>query len=545
MPLRLLLCVLCVSAVNLFAADNAKPNILFFFADDWGRDAPCYADPARPSPSDLLKTPTIDRVAREGVVFNNAFFSCPQCTPSRGAIVTGCYFWRLGSAANLKGGEWRTNPNPFDTFPRFPDLLRKNGYFTAKAWKTLQFTPTEDVGDGGPRGNFLRYGLHLSESKTPADREKRRQQVIDQTRKVILRVLHDCPADKPFFFVFGPINVHRPYAPGSGRALWGIDPDALKGKLPACLPDAPDVREDVADYMGEIQALDLMLGVFIDELTKTGKLDETLMVVTGDNGGPGFPRGKTQLYDLGTAAPLLVRWHGHVPPGRTCDDFINLMDLAPTFLQAAGVQPPASMDARSFMPQLTSPQKSGTIDPARDHVIVGRERHYPTARAGNLPYPSRAIRTKDFLYVRNFKPDRYPMGDPLGITDTTEPSEEALRTNTDVTLRDNDASLSKAWLVEHRNDPEAKALYDAAFAKRPAEELYDLRKDAGQLHNIAADPAYAAPLRDLSGRLMKVLQDTHDPRLTDAFDRPPYVEKDTTAVKARRAKRGKIEVPVD
>ena len=540
------LCVLCVLCGSISAAP-ARPNILFFFADDWGRDAPCYADPAKPSPSDLLKTPHIDRVAREGLVFNNAFFSCPQCTPSRGAIVTGSYFWRLGSATNLKGGDWRAAHNPFDDFPKFPDLLSKHGYATAKAFKTLQFTPTLGPANARRAGTeFLRYGLHLSEAKSAQDREKRRNEIIAQTRDAVRSVLTGCPADRPFFFVFGPINVHRPYAPGSGRALWNIDPEQLRRRLPYGLPDAPDVREDVADYLGEIQALDLMLGIFLEELTTSGRLDDTLLVVTGDNGGPGFPRGKTQMYDMGTRAPLLVRWPGRVAPGRTCDDFVNLMDLAPTFLEAAGVPRPATTDGRSLMPQLTSTQNSGTIDPTRDHVIFGRERHYPTARAGNLPYPERAVRTKDFLYVHNFKPDRWPMGDPIDITDASTPPVEALRTDTDVTYRDLDASLTKAWLIEHRNDPDAADFYKATFAKRPADELYDLRIDPDQLQNVAGDPKYAGTMRELSDRLMRVLRDTKDPRLADAPDRPPYVEADPkTAVERRAGRRGKKGADVD
>lgn len=530
------------------AAGPAQPNIFFFYADDWARIASCYADPAKPSLSDALNTPNIDRVAREGVRFNNAFYSCPQCTPSRGAITTGSYFWRTGSSAILSGGEWVGHDNPFQRLPKFPELLAAAGYYTDKQYKTLPFTPTKGTG-AGRRINvdrFLRYGLHVSQGTTAAERKQRHDEVVQQTRNVIRRLLAECGPERPFFFVFGPTNTHRPYARGSGQALWGIQPDSLKGRVPPFLPDVPEVREDLADALGEIMALDLMLGVFLEELQSSGRLDNTLLVVTGDNGLPGVPRGKTEMYDLGSAAPLLVRWPAKIKPGRTVDDFTTLMDLAPTFLEAAGLTPPDEMNGRSLMPQLVA-AKSGVIDPSRDAAIFGRERHVGSARAGNLPYPSRAIRTRDLLYIRNFKPGRWPLGDPIGITDTTAPDFAALHTNTQTTIRDLDGSVTKAWLVTNRNDSAVRPYFERAFGRRPVEELYDLRRDPHQLKNVATDPAFAAAKRELSSRLERVMQETGDPRLNDAFDRPPYVESNAPAhepgqprrKKDRAAKQGK------
>ena len=536
-----ILCLLVFALASVRGATPAQPSIFFFYADDWARIASCYADPRRPSLSDAIKTPNIDRIAREGARFNNAFYSCPQCTPSRGAIITGSHFWRTGSSAILSGGEWGPDtPNPFNALPKFPELLAAAGYHVDKQHKTLPFAPTRGSGAGGTFavGQFLRYGLHVMPAKTPAARQQRHDEVVQQTRTTMRRVLAEGGAGKPFFFVFGPTNTHRPYARGSGQALWGINPDALKGKVPPFLPDVPEIREDLADALGEVMALDLMLGVFLEELQAAGRLDETLVVVTGDNGLPGVPRGKTQMYDLGSAAPLLVRWPGKVQPGRTVDDFVMLMDLAPTFLEAAGVRPPATMNGRSLLPQLTA-TRSGVIDTARDAAIFGRERHVGGARAGNLPYPSRAIRTKDFLYIRNFKPDRWPLGDPFGISDAdaSSPSFEAVHSDTQTTLRDLDGSVTKAFLVTRRRDPEIRPVYELGFGKRPAEELYDLRRDPDQMKNVAGEPAYAAAQRELSERLMKVLRDTQDPRLEDAFDRPPYVEAQPDGASSRKAKR--------
>jgi N-sulfoglucosamine sulfohydrolase len=214
--------------------------------------------------------------------------------------------------------------------------------------------------------------------------------------------------------------------------------------------------------------------------------------------------------------------------GRVVDDLVNLMDLAPTFLQAGGVSAPAVMTGRSLGEVLWS-DKSGQVDPARTWVVTGRERHVGTAREGNLPYPQRALRTKDFLYIRNFAPDRWPLGAPNGVNDTTAPTDQELENDTFVAFADMDAGPTKAWLVAHRNDPQWKSYYERAFAKRPGEELYDLAKDPDQQHNVAGDQAYASQQRELSNRLMQILQDTDDPRVTGdgmTFERPPFTNPD-------------------
>jgi uncharacterized sulfatase len=231
---------------------------------------------------------------------------------------------------------------------------------------------------------------------------------------------------------------------------------------------------------------------------------------------------------------LAVRWPGQ-KAGRVADDFVNLMDLAPTFLEIGGVKPPAGMNGRSIVNVLKS-DRSGLVDETRTWVVTGRERHVAGAREDNLPYPHRALRTRDFLYVRNFKPERWPMGAPYAVTEAQAPPAAALATNTFVAFPDMDASPTKAWLVEHRNDPAWKWHYEYAFGKRPAEELYDLRKDPDQVKNVAADPAYAAEKAKLAERLMKVLTDAGDPRVTgdgQTFERPPFTDPVTKPAKPK------------
>src|SRR5207249_4407102 len=219
---------------------------------------------------------------------------------------------------------------------------------------------------------------------------------------------------------------------------------------------------------------------------------------------------------------------------------VRLPDLAPTFMEVGGVTPPADLYGRSILPLLQS-DKSGQIDADRNWVVTGRERHVARAREDNLPYPMRALRTPDFLYIRNFAPDRWPMGSPASAAEKSLPPTEAMENNTYVAYADMDASPTKAWLIEHRDDSQWKWHYDFAFAKRPGEELYDLKKDPDQIHNIAADPAYAKQKQELSAQLMKRLTDAGDPRVMGdgkTFDRPPFTDagEDPQAKKAKKSK---------
>ncbi|MCP4193702.1 MAG: sulfatase [Planctomycetaceae bacterium] len=504
-----------------------RPNILFFFADDWGRYASVYSDPEIASLNDLLETPNIDRIANEGVLFRNAFVPVASCGPCRASLATGRYFWNCGSGAFLNGkaSNWKGYQNPFHTLPKFVNLLREDGYYVRKSLKTFAFDPSPLGAKARklPKVEYQRYGLFVGTADNDTEKLKRRELVLDHPRSEMQRVLAGCPNGKPFFFVYGSINAHRPYTPDSGKHLWNLDPDRLKGLIPKFLPDVADIRRDFSDYLGEIQALDAMLGVMLDELESSGQLDNTLIVVSGDHGIPGVPRGKTNCYDLAIRAPLMVRYPKLIMKGRHVEDFVSVMDIGPTLLELTNIDVPANMDGRSFKKQLTS-DVNGWVDPQRDHVIVGRELHVHSAREGDLPYPMRAIRTPDFLYIRNFKPQRWPMGDPRGLDIDSAPTYEQLQQHTTITMSDLDASLTKAWLITHRDELEVRPLFDLTLNLRPSEELYDLRRDQAQLKNVANDNSYTKTKAALSKRLMSVLQETADPRLTDTFDRPPYVD---------------------
>jgi N-sulfoglucosamine sulfohydrolase len=511
------------------AAETKQPlNILFCFADDWGRYASAYAEiEDRPSANQIVRTPNIDRVAREGVLFRNAFVNAPSCTPCRSALLSGRYFFSTGQAAILQGARWD------GSIPSFPLLLRDSGYHIGETWKVWSPGTPADAPFGAGRHGYEKAGRQFNQFSQTVTRliergksaDEAKQQLYAEVRGNFDDFLAERKPGQPFLYWFGPTNVHRQWIKGSGKALWNIDPDSLQGKLPAFLPDVPEVRQDFADYLGEVQAFDAAVGVLLQRLEDIGELDRTLVVISGDHGAPGFPGGKCNLYDFGVGVALAARYPGQ-SGGRVVDDFVNLMDLAPTFLEVGGAEIPQGVQGRSLLPVLSS-DKSGQVDPQRTWVVTGRERHVGMAREGNLPYPHRALRTQDFLYIRNFAPERWPMGDPYAVTDQEVPSAEELENNTRVAFADLDASPTKAWLVAHRQDPRWQWHYDYAFGKRPAEELFDLRKDPDQMHNVAGDSHYDAVRKELSARLLHILTEAGDPRVTGdklTFERSPFTD---------------------
>jgi len=517
---------LCCLASPLAAAEGKRPNILFAFADDWGRYASVYQElVARGTQNDPVRTPNFDRVVREGVFFKNAFVTAPSCTPCRSSLLSGQYFWRTGQGAILQGATWNSE------IPAYPLLLRAAGYHIGKSFKVWGPGTPADAPYGGQEFAYEQSGRRFCKFSTNATKmvsegmtvEAAKQALYDEVQGNFDAFLAARKPGQPFCFWFGPTNTHRKWIKGSGKALWGIDPDGLKGKMPTFLPDVPEIREDMADYLGEAQAFDAGLGVLLKRVEALGELDNTLVVVSGDHGIPGFPRGKCNLYDFGTGVALAVRW-GAAPGGRVVDDFVNLMDLAPTFLEAGGVKPPDVMTGRSLVGILKS-DKSGLVDPQRTWVVTGRERHVAAARDDFLPYPQRAIRVKDFLYIINFKPERWPMGNPYNLEKAGLPTAEELTENTMVTFMDMDSSPTKAWLVGQRDNPQWKWHYDLAFAPRPREELYDLRTDPHEVTNLAADPKYAKVREELNAKLMAELTRTGNPRVVEPdcrYEKPPF-----------------------
>ncbi len=503
-----------------------RPNIFFFFADDWGKYASVYKSYP---PNKAFKTPVMDKFAEEGILFTRAHVPSPSCTPCRSSLLSGQYFYRTGLGAFLHCAEWDLN------IPSYPLLLEKAGYhigFTYKAWGPGS---PSNAPYGGAANAYQSAGRRFNqfsknvvtmveEGKTI---EEAKEELYNEGIQNFRSFMSARDPGQPFCYWFGPTATHRSgqWPEGSGKYLWGLNPDDLKGNMPAFIPDVPEIRDDMCDYLGQVLALDNMLKRFLEELEEIGERENTIIVLSGDHGVGGFPRAKCNLYPFGTEVALFIQWPGVVRGERVIDDFINLMDLAPTFLDVAGEPVPEYMTGKSLLPLLLS-NKSGQIDMQRDYVVTGRERHVPTAREGELPYPQRAIQTKDYLYIRNFMPDRDPVG--YWPEYRTEPTYEELKNNTRVAYADFDASPTKAWMIKHRNDERWDMQWMLGFEKRPEEELYDLNKDPDYINNVAYDEDYAAIKRTLSNRLMDVLESTGDPRVKGdgkTFERPPYVHK--------------------
>ena len=521
------------------ADQRGRPNVVFFFADDWGRYASAYRKfQGDNTVNQIVNTPNFDRIAAEGAIFTNAHVPVPSCTPCRSSILSGTYFWETGLGAILEGARWD------ESIPTYPLMLEDKGYHIGYTYKVWSPGKMENAPYGGqrtryePSGNKWREFSQEVTKRVPELGVKGAKEVLfDEVRSNFLAFMDDVPDGDPFCYWFGPVNTHRVWERGSGKTLWGMDPDNLKGKMPDFLPDVHDIREDFNDYLGEVQAVDAGVGIILEELEKAGELDNTLIVISGDHGIPGFPRAKCNLYDIGTQVTLAARWPGKIEAGKVINEFVNLMSLAPTFLEAAGEKPNANM-THSILPLMTSTP----VDPPEsnyEYVVTGKERHLVNVIRGDLPYPSRGIRTKDFLYIRNFAPDRWPMGDPNGLEDPNymTDAEEIARISSIGTygdspprprhpiLGDLDTGPTKTWMIINRNIESVKPTFNLVFGKRPAEELYDLQSDPYYMNNVAEDPTYTDTLKNLSNTLMGVLEKHGDPRVTEEdcrFENPPY-----------------------
>lgn len=458
---------------------SKRPNILLAISDDqsWLHTG-AYG-------SKFVKTPAFDRIAREGVLMKNAFAASPGCSPSRAALLTGRHTWQLEEAG--------THASSFpQKYPVYPDLLESAGYhvgYTGKGW--------------GP-GDFKASGR----ARNPAGPAYNNQQLQSVSTGIsknnyaanFKEFLSKKSKDTPFCFWYGSSEPHLPYEKGAGLKAGKRLEDAV---VPPFLPDTQVVRSDLLDYAVEIEWFDRHLGEMLRLLEEAGELDNTIVVVLSDNGMP-FPRAKANVYEYGIHLPLAIRWPARIKGNRVVNDLISFVDFAPTFLEATGTPLPSGITGKSMMGLLTS-STSGQIDASRKHVFAARERH-SSARANNLGYPSRALRTDRFLYIRNFAPKRWPAGDPRGVE-----GEQA-------GYYDIDASPSKTFLVEHRDSKEYGRFFHLAVDVRPAEELYDVKNDPGNIINLAARPEFAQVKKRLGIELEQYLRLTNDPHVLGRGD---------------------------
>lgn len=478
----------CTNASEYLAEPKRgeKPNILFCISDDqsWAYTSAMGCK--------VVNTPNFDRIAREGILFTNAYCAAPSCTPSRSAILTGQHIWRLEEAGQLFG----ELPAKFRVYTKM--VAEQAGYFigvTGKGWGPGVTVQWETNPVGKPYNKIRKPAFpHASNNDYAANFEA---------------FLKDRPKEKPFCFWFGCTEPHRGYSKGIGKKNGKKTEDVL---VPAFLPDVGEVRSDILDYCVEIEWFDKHLGRMIKALEDIGELDNTIIVVTSDNGMP-FPRAKCNLYDYGVRMPLAVRWGEKCKGNRVVDDFISLTDMAPTFLEAAGIDVPSEMTGRSFLNILLS-GKSGRVDPKRGKVFTARERH-TVCRKNDLGYPMRAIRTHDFLYIRNYEPDRWPAGSPR------------MKSAHGWLFGDIDQSPTYDYMLQNKQNPDVASLFKLGYLKRPPEELYDVKKDPYQINNLADNTRYFRIKTKLREQLEKYLKETRDPRAEgkSPWDKYPYYWK--------------------
>ncbi len=465
-----------------FAKESLKPNILFIIADDASRwSFGAYG-------GTIARTPAIDRLAAEGAIFQNAYTENPKSCPSRAMLVTGMHSWQLKDATN----HFCHFP---DEFVYYPHLLMEQGYhvgYTGKGWG-----PGTHSSEHNPAGvaynnikvtppykgiNTIDYAANFEEFLAANDK------------------------DDPFCFWLGCFEPHRFYEKDS----WKRENMELSSvQLQPFMPDNEIVRGDLLDYAVEVEWFDRHIGLAIESLKRSGKLDNTLIIVTSDHGMP-FPRIKGQIYDEGFHIPFIAYWKGVIKAGRSVDDFIGFHDLAPTIMEIAGLDPHPQMTGKSFLNVIES-KKSGQIDNSRDFVVLCKERH-DVGRANedgiNLAYPVRGIRTERFMYARNYKSERWPAGNP------------------EYGYRNCDNSPTKSYLLSLKPADPDYPFYHMAFGMRPEEELYDMVNDPHSMNNLAYDPEYKEIKEELRARMERFLAETNDPRMAgngEIFERYKYV----------------------
>jgi len=389
-----------INAISQTYKIGKQPNILFCIADDAGTNHMGAYN------CKWINTPSFDKVAKQGLLFTNAYTPNAKCAPSRACILTGRNSWQLEEVANH-------NCYFPAKFKSIAEILDKAGYqvgYTGKGWAP------GDMGkiDGRNRDLLVKEYNNIK-TKPPTKFISNDDYSAD-----FKQFLDERDPNKPFFFWYGGREPHRPYDFQSGikrgnKSLTQID------SVFSFWPDCDSVRNDILDYAFEIEYFDKKLGEILDFLENSGELENTLIVVTSDNGMP-FPRIKGQAYEYSNHLPLAIMWEkGIKNSGRVIDDYVSFIDFVPTFVEISGVnaanlgmQP---ITGKSLTDILYS-EKSGKVNEKRDHVLIGKERH-DVGRPMNQGYPIRGIIKNEYLYLKNYETSRWPVGNPeMGYPNT-------------------------------------------------------------------------------------------------------------------------------
>ncbi|WP_414661747.1 sulfatase family protein [Horticoccus sp. 23ND18S-11] len=479
---------LCLVVVGGFAA-TARPNVLWFIVDDMSANLGCYGETA-------IATPHIDRLAREGTRFSRAFTTAPVCSPCRSGFITGMYQTSIGAHHHRsgRGSEKITLPAGVEPVPlRF----QRAGYYTCIG------SGLPDTGRAGKAKGKARAGAGLGKTDYNFEWDAAMYDSNDWKGR---------SPGQPFFMqvqlaggkLRGGTDANAQQLAARARAELGSATDPEKVVLPPYYPRDPVLLRDWAAYLDAVRFTDQHVGDVIARLEKEGVLEQTLVIFATDH-GISHARGKQFLYDEGTHVPFIVRGPG-VPRGKVRDDLIELIDLTPVSLAAAGIPVPATMQAKDVF---------GTGYTPRTHVFAARDRCDETVER------IRSVRSDRFLYIRNFHPQR-PHLQPNAYKDG-KTIVQAIR------------SLHDAGKL----DPLPESLLFSPT--RPVEELYEWTTDRWQVKNLAGDPAHRANLETLRARLDRWMAETQD--------RGPESEKmydsDMDIYVGGRANKGKTETATE
>lgn len=508
-----------VLAIQLISCDSKqeeqkRPNILFAISDDQSFEHTSFAG------AKFVNTPAFDRVASEGVYFTNCLAGSPGSAPSRSTLVTGRYHWQ-NEQSGQHASSWMKKYVPFI------DLLEANGYVTGLTGKGVSpFQYAQNENDSLWRATNAAGIEHSNFSYTrgAANDERFADHIAlvnyFENFKYFMENVRD---DKPFFFWYGAKEPHRSYEKDSWKKN---NKNLTDVKVPVFFPDNDVVRGDLLDYAVEIEWFDLHLERMLNYLEEIGELENTIVIVTSDNGMP-FPRGKASSYEHGIHVPFAVRFPKNYPSGRIVDDPIGFADIAPTILEVTNTSTEGMLpiSGKSILSILKS-KKRGIVDTSKKYIFAGRERH-SSSRYQNWGYPQRIIRSKDFLLVWNLIPERWPVGDPQaldenGILLPLYGIDENGQHNPEWAFTDVDPSPTKSFIIENWKDIKIKPFFEMTYSKRPEWELFDIQNDPYCINNIAGNDEVSNIENEMRNALISELKKSGDPRIVgpdkDVFD---------------------------
>lgn len=482
-----------------------RPNILFAISDDQTFQHTSF------SGCNFVNTPAFDKVASEGIYFTNCYAGSPGCAPSRSSIVTGRYPWQ-NEQSGQHASSWMKKHIPF------VDLLNENGYITGRTGKGVApFRYARNEKDSLWRQGDA-AGKSYSNITYNATNDERFAKGISKRNyfENFKYFIDSVRGDQPFFFWYGASEPHRSYEKGSWKKMGKTLEDV---KVPGFLPDNDEIRGDLLDYAVEIEWFDLHLQRMLNYLDRIGELDNTIVIVTGDNGMP-FPRAKANCFEYGVHVPFAIRYPKEFPGERIVDDPISFVDIAPTILELTETSSEGMLPiSGSSILNILRSKNQGIVDENKTSVLAGRERH-SCSRYLNWGYPQRMIRNKEFLYIWNIKPERWPAGAPQRYNpeDSTQlwpmyGLDEEGKFMGNSAFTDIDDCPTKSYIIENHDDHEVAEYFELAHGKRPEVELYNVIKDPYCLNNLAGKTGYASIENELKEELIAQLHSTNDPRV--------------------------------